>query len=400
MLPQVASLILLAATAIAADLPLPPPMPAAWPPTDEASPIPENFLKDPLVTTALAYVQATVPPQYLNIPPSQYKSPCVATYPADTAATNCYWPNNLCVRTNDTAGFKADVVSCPGDNVWGLTYDDGPTVNVVNGQNQNDTPSLRAALDAMKLKATFFIVGANGLQNPEEIKKSFAEGHQIGVHTWTHYPATSLTNAQFVAEIKYTEAMIYNATGSLPIFWRPPCGDVDDRIRAIATALGYSTTLWTTTPVRDSTDADQTDASPATSQKIVDTVKTWFTAQKSFISLEHDISPFTSGIAINVLNEVKAAGANFPLKMMPVGTCLNQPFYRGNGTTPTSSTSTAPSATPTSVSTSTASSPASPSPTSGSPIAASAKSAGEQVMVNKVAAGLLVGVAALFALAV
>ncbi|TPX64989.1 hypothetical protein SpCBS45565_g05483 [Spizellomyces sp. 'palustris'] len=398
MLPPVASLVLLAATALAANLPIPPPMPASWPPTDEASPIAENFLEDPLVTSALAYVEATVPPQYLSIPPSKYVSPCVATYPAATAATNCYWPNNLCVRTTDTPGFKADVVSCPGDNVWGLTYDDGPTVNVVDGKNQNDTPALRAALDAMKLKATFFIVGANGFQHPEEIKTSFAEGHQIGVHTWTHYPATSLTNAQFVAEIKYTEAMIYNATGSLPNYWRPPCGDVDDRIRAIATALGYTTTLWTTTPVRDSTDADQTDESTASSQKIVDTVKTWFTAQKGFISLEHDISPFTSGIALNVLNEVKAAGANFPLKMMPIGTCLNQPFYRGNGTAPTPSTSTGPSGTPSS--TATPSVPASPSPTPGSPIAAAAKSAGEQAMVNTIAAGLVVGVAVLFALCV
>jgi len=35
------------------------------------------------------------------------------------------------------------------------------------------------------------------------------------------------------------------AIGITPTCWRPPYGDVDDRIRAIAKGLGLQTVLWT-----------------------------------------------------------------------------------------------------------------------------------------------------------
>ncbi|TPX65474.1 hypothetical protein SpCBS45565_g05170 [Spizellomyces sp. 'palustris'] len=326
-------------------LPMPPPMPKSWPPTDEASPIPDTFLQDQLVTSALAYVQAVVPGNYLNIPPSKYTSSCVAAYPQNAAVPNCYWPNDQCVRANDTAAFKADVVTCPGENVWGLTYDDGPSVKVVNGKNVNDTIALRTALAALNnQKATFFIVGAMGASHPEEIQQTYAAGHQIAAHTWTHWTSTALSNAQFVAELKYTEALIYNATGVIPRYWRPPCGDVDDRIRAIADALGYRTILWSTSPDRDSTDANVDDHSASSTQKLLEIVKTWFVGQPGFISLEHDISTFTSGLAIQILDAIKQMGPGFPLKMMPIGTCMNEPFYRSNDATSTVPTPTATTA--------------------------------------------------------
>ncbi|KAJ3152304.1 chitin deacetylase [Geranomyces variabilis] len=317
-----------AAAAAAPAVPLLPPMPRAWPPTDEAQPISGELLNDPLVTASLAYVESVVSPQYLNIPPSKYTSPCVAVYPPETAAQNCYWPANQCVRQNDTAAFQADVYDCPTANTWGVTYDDGPTVNLVNGVNTNDSPALRAKLATMGIKATFFVVGANVVQHPEEVLAEYTDGHQIALHTYTHYPLTSLTNAQVVAELKYNEAAVYNATGALPTFLRPPCGDVDDRIRAIASALGYRIALWTTSPVRDTGDADIVNPTPASAAQVLNTVtSTWFQPQPGFISLQHDIDPFTSGIGLAVLDAVNKT-ANFPLTMQPVGTCMKLPFYK------------------------------------------------------------------------
>ena len=93
----------------------------------------------------------------------------------------------------------------------------------------NDTPALLAALQNSNIKATFFVVGSKAIQFPGQLNASIAGGHQLGSHTWSHHPLTSLSNAQIVAELKYTEAIIYQQTGMITNYFRPPYGDVDDR---------------------------------------------------------------------------------------------------------------------------------------------------------------------------
>ena len=56
---------------------------------------------------------------------------------------------------------------------------------------------------------------------------------------------TALTNSQVFAELYYTIKAIKAVVGVTPMYWRPPFGDVDDRVRAIATALGLQTVIWT-----------------------------------------------------------------------------------------------------------------------------------------------------------
>ncbi|RKO84551.1 hypothetical protein BDK51DRAFT_30935, partial [Blyttiomyces helicus] len=166
---------------------------------------------------AWAYVQSVVPAEYLNIKVATYdpSNPSTPKY-NDDVHNACYWPTvngdgSAC--GNGTVNFPADITACPEPNTWGLTYDDGPTVNVVNGVNVGDTVEIRKHLDALGVKATLFIVGANAIQNPDQIVTSFNRGDQIAVHTWTHHPMTSMTNEQIVAEIKYTEAFLYKTIG-------------------------------------------------------------------------------------------------------------------------------------------------------------------------------------------
>lgn len=97
--------------------------------------------------------------------------------------------------------------------------DDGPTVDP-NGMY--GTAQLLAKLASANIKSTLFIVGSNAIQNPNLIISAFNAGHQLALHTWTHHPLTSLTNEQIVAELKYNEAIIYSATGKVPIYFRPP----------------------------------------------------------------------------------------------------------------------------------------------------------------------------------
>jgi peptidoglycan/xylan/chitin deacetylase (PgdA/CDA1 family) len=55
---------------------------------------------------------------------------------------------------------------------------------------------------------------------------------------------TALSNEQVFAELYYTQRIIKDVVGVTPKCWRPPFGDVDNRVRMIAESLGLTTVLW------------------------------------------------------------------------------------------------------------------------------------------------------------
>lgn len=94
---------------------------------------------------------------------------------------------------------------------WGLTYDDGPT---------QFSAQLYDFLDLTEQKATLFYIGSNVVTNWQSARRACGAGHQIAVHTWSHNPSTTLTNEQFVAEVKYTELAIKELCGVTPTYFR------------------------------------------------------------------------------------------------------------------------------------------------------------------------------------
>lgn len=81
--------------------------------------------------------------------------------------------------------------------------------------------------------------------HPITAKRAVDDGHHIAIHTWSHTPLTSLNNEAVVAELYFTQKIIQDVTGVTPLMWRPPTGDVDDRVRAIAREMGLQPTdLW------------------------------------------------------------------------------------------------------------------------------------------------------------
>jgi peptidoglycan/xylan/chitin deacetylase (PgdA/CDA1 family) len=55
---------------------------------------------------------------------------------------------------------------------------------------------------------------------------------------------TSMTNEEAFAELYYSKKAIHDVIGITVSCWRPPYGDVDDRIRFIADQLGMRTIIW------------------------------------------------------------------------------------------------------------------------------------------------------------
>ncbi|EEB97590.1 hypothetical protein MPER_03059, partial [Moniliophthora perniciosa FA553] len=96
------------------------------------------------------------------------------------------------------------------------------------------------------IKATMFFIGSNVLGWPLQAKRAFEDGtgHEICVHGWSHKAMTGFTNEEAWAELYYTMQAIKVVTGATPTCFRPPLGDIDDRIRYIAHSLGLKTMLW------------------------------------------------------------------------------------------------------------------------------------------------------------
>lgn len=56
---------------------------------------------------------------------------------------------------------------------------------------------------------------------------------------------TTMTDIEALGEIGWTNQIIYDKSGLVPGFWRPPYGDIDDRIRAIAhEVFGMYSVVW------------------------------------------------------------------------------------------------------------------------------------------------------------
>ncbi|KAK3838148.1 MAG: family 4 carbohydrate esterase [Linnemannia gamsii] len=293
----------------------------AWP-TLDCIPYPQ----DPQVQQWLKLVDMTKVPVY----PLSNDGLCPAAGTIIPAG-QCWWTCQKCTAPDD-------ITFCPQTGTWGLTYDDGPSP---------DSPRLYDDLKAHSIQATLFIVGSRAISYPATLLRAYNEGHQIAIHTWSHPSMTSLSNEQIVAELKWTEKAIVSVIGVTPIYWRPPYGDVDNRVRAIATQLGYKTSIWT-----DGFDTNDWNipAGTATPQSVVATFQTWLTKiptmPNGFIVLEHDLFPAEVNVSIDGILPI--AFADKALKMMPIARCLGdaKPYKEGAGTfslagSPASSTTSA-----------------------------------------------------------
>jgi peptidoglycan/xylan/chitin deacetylase (PgdA/CDA1 family) len=121
-----------------------------------------------------------------------------------------------------------------------LTFDDGPTPTW--------TPRVLDLLARYRARATFFVVGRSAATWPGLVRRSYAAGHGVGNHTWSHRRLTGLRGRGLTAEVGATSAVIGRATGARPRCLRPPYGTVDAASVYQARALGLRLTMWDVDP--------------------------------------------------------------------------------------------------------------------------------------------------------
>ncbi|KAI8096183.1 uncharacterized protein BX664DRAFT_323313 [Halteromyces radiatus] len=243
----------------------------------------------------------------------------------------CDWTFTGCTRPDD-------IVACPKGQ-WGITYDDGPT---------QYSSKLYDFLDTTQQKATLFMIGGQVVAFPDLVTRAYKTGHEIAMHTWSHSYLTTETNEQIVAELMWTATAIKEVTGVTPRFYRPPYGDIDDRVRSIGHALGFIPVIWN----HDTDDWKVAEDKSFDEHWIDGNVTEWAkeasSATTGGISLEHDLYQKTVDAAIRVLPTLQKA-----YKVTTVGQCVNQPSYKEGGaqnSTTSASSSVAPSASSSAVS--------------------------------------------------
>ncbi|KAG6330150.1 hypothetical protein ID866_8938, partial [Astraeus odoratus] len=242
------------------------------------------------------------------------------SYPSNDP--DCWWTATHCTSPKAT-GIPADVAYVPEvPGTIGYGFDDGPNC----GHN-----GFYDFLQSKNQTATMFYIGSNVMYVPLEAQRALADGHEICI--------PGLTDTLQVIKL---------VVGVTPTCWRvcivkllhdppakvritqPPYGDVDDRIRAIAHALGLRNILWQ----YDSSDwqgnPNNTDANY---QNFINIANGGAFSNVGTIFLAHELSNFTMSEAIKWYDGLTSAFKY----LVPVGVALNitQPYVENGYTLPT-----------------------------------------------------------------
>ncbi|TPX37706.1 hypothetical protein SmJEL517_g00531 [Synchytrium microbalum] len=288
--------------------------------------------QDRVPTPVTAWVQAVNLSLVPNIPPRGPPSTNYGVVCGAGDSTNATMgPSGYCDYTCALACTRDEIKTCP-QGVWGLTYDDGPS---------NYTTLILDRLKSLNLKATFFVIGSRVLQRPDILLRTYQEGHEICLHTWSHASPTTLTNEQFITEIYWVAKAVYQTIGVIPTCHRNPYGDADDRTRAVIRAMGLRNVLWN----HDTSDWMSSGNPYFDPNWITNNFTIWIAAAgqnganspTGFISLEHDLFPIAAQQAPAAITMVNNDG----FLVQPVGVCQgwnnfyqNTTYQQGAGLNP------------------------------------------------------------------
>lgn len=125
-----------------------------------------------------------------------------------------------------------------GSRYVALTFDDGPSGKYT-----------RALLDGLYdrgAKATFLLCGYRIKNYPDITQRIFDEGHEIGLHGFSHTPLKNMSRRSIAQELMDTESLL--PEGCRPTFLRPPGGFSSEAVQQVAQARGLAILHWSVDP--------------------------------------------------------------------------------------------------------------------------------------------------------
>jgi peptidoglycan-N-acetylglucosamine deacetylase len=115
-----------------------------------------------------------------------------------------------------------------------ITMDDGTAKN---------SGKVMDIFERYGVRCTFFYVGKR-MGHPKIVERAYAEGFEIGDHTWDHQEIKGRSLAFDLSEIDRGARRIAAITGRKPIFVRPPAGHWDKTTLRAITKRRMVMALW------------------------------------------------------------------------------------------------------------------------------------------------------------
>lgn len=171
-----------------------------------------------------------------------------------------------------------------------LTFDDGPSGRF--------TRRLLTGLEERDAKATFLLCGYRLEIYPELARRMVDDGHEIGLHGYSHKDMAKLSRRELTKEIKDTLALLPD--GCKTVFLRPPGGSESGAVTEIAKNMGLSILLWSVDP-RDWAVHDAAVVETAVISQV----------RSGDVILLHDLSDSSVDAALSIVDKLQEEGFRF-----------------------------------------------------------------------------------------
>lgn len=171
-----------------------------------------------------------------------------------------------------------------------LTFDDGPSGRF--------TQRLLDGLSERGVKATFLLCGYRMEQYPELTQKIYEQGHEIGLHGYSH--KTLENSCKEGARQEIQKNMDLMPEGCKISFFRSPGGLCNEDVKEAAKEYGLSILLWSVDP-KDWAIHDTN----LITKRVVSQVK------DGDIILMHDMSDSSVDAALAIIDQLKRQGYRF-----------------------------------------------------------------------------------------
>lgn len=182
------------------------------------------------------------------------------------------------------------ISAAENDKLVALTFDDGPSGRF--------TRKLLEGLEERGAKATFFLCGYRMEQFPDLTERIFQEGHEIGLHGYSHKPMQDMCQRDTVQEIRKTMALLPD--GCEVSFLRPPGGLCSECIQTVVKEFGLSILHWSVDP-KDWAIHD----AKAIEKEVLSHVR------DGDVILMHDMSDSSVDAALRIVDELQKQGFRF-----------------------------------------------------------------------------------------
>ncbi len=117
-----------------------------------------------------------------------------------------------------------------------LTFDDGP--------HPDGTPAILEVLAREEVRAAFFMIGEQVQRRPALAAEVLAAGHVVALHGHRHRLQLRLGAEEVRADLRRGAAAIEDATGTGPVWHRPPFGIYSAAGLAYVRETGLRPLLW------------------------------------------------------------------------------------------------------------------------------------------------------------